>query len=101
MADKEKSIDPQMADAKNKQVSFEFKSKKTFVLPKGAKIQHKDCRITVEEISNGYLITKSWSISYLDTKNEKHWDYFDEKAYSKANIYAEVIEEGIELADKL
>lgn len=95
------AIDPQMEAAKNKKVSFEFKGIKKFVLPKGAKIEHKDCRVTIEEISNGFLITKYWDLSYRDSKNEKHWDSFDEKAFSAKNIYADVIEEGMELVDKL
>ena len=85
----------------NKRISFEFRSMKKFVLPKGAKIEHKDCRITVEEISNGFMITKAWDISYTDSKGERRWENYDEKAYTKTNLYEEVIEEGMELADKL
>lgn len=101
MEKESKKVDTQLKVAKNKTVSFEFKSKKEFILPKGSTIVSKNCRVTVEEISNGFLIIKSWEISYMDSKKEKHWDYFDQKYYSKENLYEEVLEESMELVDKL
>jgi hypothetical protein len=72
-----------MADVKNvRTVSKELKK----TIPAGATILRQDESITVEEIENGYLISKSFDIKY-QSKNAEHSDYlyYTIKFYSETN----------------
>ena len=61
-----------------------FKSKEKNSLPKGAIVKRKDVRITVEEIENGFIVSKSFDISYtIGDKND--YLYYTKKAYFKEN----------------
>lgn len=55
-------------------------------IPAGAKILKEDCNITVEEIENGFLISKSYDVRY-QVKNSEHseYAYYTKKWYSKDN----------------
>lgn len=56
-------------------------------LPKGSKILSKSTRITVEEIENGFLMTKNFEIKYEyprgDGTMSTDWTYYDKKWYTK------------------
>jgi len=61
-----------------------FKQKEIDNIPKGAKILSKDVSITVEEIENGYLVSKSIDIKYeYDKKND--YSYITKKYFAKEN----------------
>lgn len=51
-------------------------------IPSGAKIIGKDVRIEIEEIENGFLITKNYEIKYK-IKDNIDWCYCTKKYYSK------------------
>lgn len=59
-------------------------------MPKGAKILSKSTRVEVEEIENGFLLTKCYDIKYeytSGTEKETRTDYlyFSKKWYSKTD----------------
>ncbi len=85
----------------SQKISIEFKGKKEFVLPKGGKIVKKECRVSVEEIKNGFLVTKNWEIQWKNSKEESQWDYHDEKWFSETNILENKINEELSLIDRL
>lgn len=74
----------------------EFISKETTKVPKGAKILKKSVRVSVEEIENGFLIVKSYDITY-ELKERKDYLYFSKKTFSETNPLK--IEEDKMLAD--
>lgn len=59
-------------------------SKKTPKVPKGATIHEKNVNTRVEEIENGFLIIKSYEISY-SLKGQRDWVHYDKKVFSKEN----------------
>ena len=61
-----------------------FKQKEVDNIPKGAKILSKDVSISVEEIENGFLVSKSTEVKY---EFDKRTDYscHTKKYYSKDN----------------
>lgn len=61
-----------------------FKQKEIDNIPKGAKILSKDVSITVEEIENGFLVSKSSEVKY---EYEKRTDYcyYTKKFFAKEN----------------
>jgi hypothetical protein len=59
-------------------------SKKEFTLPKGAKIISKECRISVEEIENGFLLRKSYDIRY-SLEGDTNYEYFTKVWFSEEN----------------
>lgn len=61
-----------------------FKNKEVDSVPKNAKILAKDISITVEEIENGFLISKSIEVKYQINK-EIDWKYITKKYFSKDN----------------
>lgn len=86
-------------DEKISSASFQGKSK--FTLPKGAKIIKKDHSVRVEEIENGFIISKSYDIKYqIEDRNE--YEYFTKQWFSKDNpLEINIDDEGEDLADKL
>lgn len=81
-----------------KEASFE--SKKEFKLPKGAVVISNSHRISVEEIENGFLLRKSYDITYL-LGDEKNYGYFNKTWYSKDNPVQINLPKEKSLADKL
>lgn len=77
-----------------------FESKKTFKLPKGATVTSNSNRISVEEIENGYLLRKSYDITYT-LNGEKNYEYFNKIWYSKENPIQINMPKEKSLADKL
>lgn len=70
-------------------------------VPKGAEILKKSTTLKVEEIENGFLLTKSSEIKYKQGESTD-WMYIDKKYFSKDNpleVDMEAIEEKT-LADK-
>ena len=61
------------------------KSKSKFKLPEGAEVISKSERIYVEEIENGFLISKDYEIKWKDADGENHWDNFSRKWSSEKN----------------
>lgn len=61
-----------------------FKQKEVDSIPSGAKILSKDVSVTVEEIENGFLVSKSTEVKY---ENDKRTDYSynTKKFFSKDN----------------
>lgn len=72
--------------------SAEFSSKSDFKLPEGAKIVKKDYTIRVEEIENGFIISKNYDIKYL-MGDETSYDYFTKKWFSKENPMESLMED--------
>lgn len=61
-----------------------FKKKEIDNIPKGAKILSKDVSITVEEIENGFLVSKSIEVKYSVDKRTDY-TYITKKYFSKEN----------------
>ena len=76
-----------------------FKQKEVNNIPKGVKILSKDVSVTVEEIENGYLVSKSTEVKY---EYEKKTDYSHntKKYYSKENPL-DINLGNLSLADKI
>ena len=51
-------------------------------VPKGAKIVDKTVRTEIEEVENGWLISKNYDITYEQGK-ERGYAYYSKKWYSK------------------
>ena len=62
-----------------------FRSKEENKVPSGCEILKKETRLEVEEIENGFLITKRAEIKYLDKKGETKWCYPCKKYFCKTN----------------
>jgi len=83
--------------------SASFSGKTEFNLPEGATIIKKDYSVRVEEIENGFIISKSYDIKYQILGNDDtSYEYFTKQWYSKENPLADTMEEEDEpsLADK-
>lgn len=52
-------------------------------VPKGAKIVSKSVSTSTEKIENGYLLIKSYDITYENKNKEREYSYYTEKTYSK------------------
>lgn len=61
-----------------------FKQKEVDNVPKGAKVLSKDVTITVEEIENGFLVSKSTEMKYEYDKRTDY-SYHTKKYFSKEN----------------
>ena len=70
--------------------TIRLKEKQNTKLPKGAEIVNKRVTIEVEEIENGFLISKDYSIEYR-AKESQHTDYlyYCKKMYSDTNPFDE------------
>lgn len=79
-----------------------YEGKSSFKLPKGAKIVKKDYSIRVEEIENGFIVSKNYDIKYI-LGDESNYEYFTKKWYSEDNPLSIDTDEDMEisLADKL
>ena len=64
------------------EVSFEGKDKTK--LPAGATVIKKDCRITVKEIENGFIVRKSYDIKYSLGDNTDYL-YYTKEVYAEEN----------------
>jgi hypothetical protein len=69
--------------ATNKTISKTNKQAKPKI-PAGATVINKNCTVNIEEIENGYLITKNYDLRY-QSKDEKHTEYL----YWSENYYTE------------
>jgi hypothetical protein len=81
--------------------SARLESKKSFTLPKGATITKKNVSLTVKEIENGFLLTKSYDLEWSDSKGSNHYEYFDKCWYSETNPIEINMPDEKSLADKL
>ena len=61
-----------------------FKAKEVDTIPAKAKVLSKDVSLTVEEIENGFLISKSTEIKY-QTDGRTDYSYQTKKWYSDSN----------------
>lgn len=61
-----------------------FKQKEVDSIPKGAKILSKDVSVTVEEIENGFLVSKSTEVKYEHEKRTD-WSHNTKKYFAKEN----------------
>lgn len=81
-----------------------FKEKDKNALPAGAKVIKKTTNIDVEEIENGFLITKRTEVEYqVKDKSYTDWKSIYKKYYSKTNpltINLEDIGDKESIADK-
>ena len=76
-----------------------FKQKEVDNIPKGAKILSKDVSVTVEEIENGYLVSKSIEVKY-EYEKRTDYSYNTKKHYSKKNPL-DINLDNLSLADKI
>lgn len=61
-----------------------FKKKEVDNIPKGAKTLSKDVSISVEEIENGFLVSKTIEVKY-SVDNRTDYSYITKKYFSKEN----------------
>ena len=61
-----------------------FKQKEVDSIPKGAKILSKDVSVTVEEIENGFLVSKSTEVKY-EYEKRTDYSYNTKKYFAKEN----------------
>lgn len=76
-----------------------FKQKEVDNIPKEAKILSKDVSVTVEEIENGYLVSKSTEVKY-EYEKRTDYSYNTKKYYSKENPL-DINLDNLSLADKI
>ena len=76
-----------------------FKQKEVNNIPKGVKILSKDVSVTVEEIENGYLVSKSTEVKY-EYEKKTDYSYNTKKYYSKENPL-DINLNNLSLADKI
>lgn len=70
-----------------------FSSKEDKKLPKGSKIVSKEVSITVREIENGFIISKSFDIRYnLPGKTDNEYFYLTKEYFSKENPLEDSLE---------
>jgi len=81
--------------------SARLESKKSFTLPKGGSITKKNVSLSVKEIENGFLLTKSYDLEWVDSKGSNHYEYFDKNWFSKENPIQITMPDEKSLADKL
>ena len=81
--------------------SARLESKKSFILPKGATITKKSISLCVREIENGFLLTKSYDLEWVDSKDSNHYEYFDKCWFSEKNPIEVNMPDDKSLADKL
>lgn len=81
--------------------SASFQSKTNVNLPEGAEIIKKDISVRVEEIENGFIVSKSYDIKY-SVEGESNYEYFTKQWYTEENPLDvdDNIEEELSLADK-
>lgn len=83
--------------------SAEFVEKEKKRLPAGASVIEKNTRIRVEEIENGFILSKNTDITYEDAQGDRNYMYVEKKWFSKENpmsIEVDTEEDDEWLADK-
>jgi hypothetical protein len=81
--------------------SARLESKKNFTLPKGATVTKKNVSLTVREIENGYLLSKSYDLEWSDEKGSNHYEYYTKEWFSETNPIEINMPDQKSLADKL
>lgn len=81
--------------------SARLESKRTFTLPKGGTITKKNVSLSVKEIENGFLLTKSYDLEWTDSKGNTHYEYFNKDWFSEKNPIEINMPDEKSLADKL
>lgn len=81
--------------------SARLESKKNFVLPKGATVKKKNVSLTVREIENGFLLSKSYDLEWTDANGSNYYEYFTKEWYSETNPIEINMPDEKSLADKL
>lgn len=81
-----------------------FRGKEKSSLPKGAKIISKELSIDVEEIENGFLISKRVEMKYqLPNRDYNDYHSYTKKYFAKDNpltLNEEVMDDKTSIADK-
>ena len=86
---------------KNTLSEISLEGKKNFQLPEGASIISKTENISVKEIENGFVLRKSYDITYK-IGDDNNYEYFTKEWYSKENpLKITMPKEEKSLADKL
>lgn len=80
--------------------SVRTESKKSFKMPEGAELISQTENITVREVENGFLLSKSYDVKY-SKGGENHYDYYTREWYSKENPVKITLPKEKSLADKL
>ena len=71
-------------ELKKTSVSYTERSESTEnKVPKGATIVSKTVSTSTEKIENGYLLIKSYDVTYKRDKDNNGYAYYSEKTYSK------------------
>lgn len=73
-----------MKDIEKKLKNASYSSKENWKMPKGAEVTKKDFSVRVQEIENGFIVTKSYDLEYM-YKGEKNYQYISKQWYSKEN----------------
>lgn len=90
---------------KNAIKNISYRGKDDFKLPEGSEIIKKNISIHIEEIENGFIISKEYQLEVLRGDDIRH-EYLTKKFYSKKNPMKNLDlkltkEEDLSLADKL
>lgn len=80
------------------EVSLE--KKKSFTLPEGATILSQSERVTVKEIENGFVMSKSFDIRYK-VGDDTQYEYYTKEWFSKDNPVQITMPKEKSLAEKL
>ena len=80
------------------EVSLE--KKKSFTLPEGATIISQSERVTVREIENGFIMSKSFDIKY-QVGDDNNYEYYTKEWFSKDNPVQITMPKEKSLAEKL
>lgn len=64
--------------------SAEYKEKDKTSIPIDAKILRKSTRISVEEIENGFILSKTIDVEY-EVEGRQDWKHLTKKYFSKTN----------------
>jgi hypothetical protein len=76
-----------------------FREKEVDKMPKGAKILSREISVTVEEIENGFLVSKTTDTKY-ETSKGHDYSYITRKYFSKTNPLTMKLD-NTPLADKI
>lgn len=80
--------------------SARFEAKKDFVLPKGGTIIKNEHSMTVREITNGFIISKSYDIKWT-LGDDSNYEYFTKEWFTETNPMTITMPKEMSLADKL
>ena len=84
-----------------KEASFE--SKQTRTIPVNAQVTKSSYRMNVEEIENGFILSKCYDIEYITADGNNDYLYYTKKWYTKDNPMTVTLpkEKDLSLAEKL